>query len=197
MTEMKIALLEEVSYLANIDCLSTQLPIEILAEKTISRALALCPNEARANFVTHSMGGILVREYFSHHSVEKLDRVVMLGPPNQGSEVVDELKNVLGFHLINDDAGLQLGTDAQSVPSQLDAANFDVDIIAGTQSTNWLLSMIIPSTDDGKVSMASTRLNGVKDHLTMPVSHTFMKSNKDVITQTIYYLRHGYFFRAE
>lgn len=175
---------------------STKHPIKTLAEKAIAPALKQCPAGAKVNFVTHSLGGILVRQYLSDHKIPKLGRVVMLGPPNKGSEVVDKLGKVPGFHFINGDAGLQLGTDRLSVPNKLGSADFDVGIIAGSKSINWILSSIIPSTDDGKVSIERTKLDGMSDHLEMPVTHTFMMKNDRVISQVIYYLKHGRFNRT-
>ncbi|MBZ2169474.1 esterase/lipase family protein [Marinobacter sp. F4216] len=172
-------------------------PIEELAELAIPPALEKCPQGMAVNFVTHSLGGILVRQYLSEHSIENLGRVVMLGPPNQGSEVVDELRDVPGFHFINGDAGLQLGTGEFSVPKALGKARFDVGIIAGTQSINWILSTLIPDTDDGKVSVENTRLEGMNDHITMPVTHPFMMEDDEVIAQVIHYLKNGQFFEDE
>jgi len=116
---------------------SRQYPIELLAELAIKPALEKCPKKLNVNFVTHSLGGILVRQYLSKHEVKNLNRVVMLGPPNRGSEVVDKLGNIPGFHFINGDAGMQLGTGEISIPNTLGKANFDVGIIAGTRSVNW------------------------------------------------------------
>jgi len=169
--------------------------IESLAELAIKPALEKCPKEMEVNFVTHSLGGILVRQYLSEHTVENLNRVVMLGPPNGGSEVVDKLADVPGFHFINGDAGMQLGTGELSVPSSLGKANFDVGIIAGTRSINLMLSSLIPDTDDGKVSIESTKLDGMNDHIEMPVTHPFMMKNKKVIAQVVNYLRKGSFER--
>ena len=119
----------------------------------------------------------------------------MLGPPNKGSEVVDKLAGLPGFKLVNGVAGLQLGTDAASVPNKLGAAEFELGVIAGTKSVNWMLSLLIPSTDDGKVSVDSTKLEGMKDHIEMPVTHPFMMSDKKVIAQVIGFLETGQFER--
>lgn len=179
----------------NVDYPSTDFPIEELAGKAIAPALDKCEGHSEVNFVTHSLGGILVRQYLSRVPVENLNRVVMLGPPNKGSEVVDRLGDFPGFHFALGDAGLQLGTGELSVPNRLGGADFDVGIIAGTHSINLMLSQMIPDIDDGKVSVESTRLEGMNDHLEMPVTHVFMMKNKKVIAQVIHYLQHGRFQR--
>lgn len=172
---------------------SREYSIEILAELAIKPALEKCPKDMGVNFVTHSLGGILVRQYLSKHKITNLNRVVMLGPPNRGSEVVDKLRNVPGFHFINGDAGMQLGTGKLSLPNTLGKANFDVGIVAGTRSINWILSSLIPNTDDGKVSIESTKLEGMNDHIEMAVTHPFMMKNERVITQVVNYLKNGSF----
>jgi len=125
--------------------------------------------------------------------VPGLGRVVMLAPPNQGSEVVDKLRDVPGFKFINGTAGLQLGTDADSIPVKLGSVDFDLGVIAGNRTVNLLLSRMLPNPDDGKVSVASTRVEGMADHITLPVTHTFMMRSKSVIEQAVYFVEHGRF----
>jgi len=193
MNKLQQALLEKGYQVHNVGYASTRSKIEQLAEEVIGRALKLCPKAQKVHFVTHSLGGILVRQYLSNHQIENLGRVVMLGPPNQGSEVVDKLRDFPGFRFINGKAGLELGTGESSVPNQLGAANFDLGIIAGTRSVNLILSHMIPGTDDGKVSVENTRLEGMHDHLQMKVTHPFMMRNARVIEQVIHYLETGRF----
>jgi len=134
-----------------------------------------------------------VRYYLAHNNVQGLGRVVMLAPPNQGSEVVDKLRNVPGFKAINGEAGLQLGTDANSVPVNLGPVKFELGVIAGNRTFNLLLSRYLPNPDDGKVSVASTRVVGMTDHITLPVTHTFMMKSKSVIKQAVQFIEHGRF----
>ncbi|WP_217637431.1 esterase/lipase family protein [Desulfuromusa kysingii] len=197
MKKLNIELQKENFQTVNVDYPSRDYTIEKLAKIAIPPALKQCSSHDEINFVTHSLGGILVRQYLSNHAIPKLGRVVMLGPPNQGSEVVDKLKRIPGFHFINGDAGVQLGTGDMSIPNQLGPANFDVGIIAGTESINLILSIIIPSTDDGKVSVARTKLEGMHDHIEMETSHPFMMKNKKVIAQVIHYLKYGNFERKK
>jgi len=193
MKKLEKALLAEGYSVHNINYSSTHNTIEQLAEEVIGPAVKLCPAEHKLHFVTHSLGGILVRQYLSHHGIANLGRVVMLGPPNKGSEVVDKLRDFPGFHFINGDAGLELGTGESSVPNRLGAANFDLGIIAGTRSINLILSRMIAGIDDGKVSVESTKLEGMHDHLEMDVTHPFMMRNSKVIEQVIHYLETGRF----
>ncbi|WP_423898981.1 esterase/lipase family protein [Candidatus Pelagadaptatus aseana] len=171
---------------------SRDYPIEELAPIAIDPALEHCPEGSDINFVTHSLGGILVRQYASLNHIPNLKRVVMLGPPNKGSEVVDELEGFYGFEWINGQAGLQLGTSKTSVPNQLGAVNFDLGVIAGNRSINWILSGLIPGEDDGKVSIESTKIDGMNEHLVLPVNHAMMMDNESVIKAVILYLEQGH-----
>ena len=190
--------LQEAGYkTVNIDYPSRRHPIEALSQSVIPSALKQCPENQNIDFVTHSLVGILVRQYLDWHEIPKLSRVVMLGPPNQGSEVVDKLGRFPGFKFINGEAGLQLGTGELSLPNRLGKAEFDLGIIAGTNSINLILSMLIPDTDDGKVSVERTKLEGMNDHIEMPVSHPFLMQDDDVIEQVLHYLRYGYFKRDQ
>ena len=192
MDKMAEKLTEHGYQVLNIDYPSRAYSIEELAEQTISDALKQCQGMP-VSFVTHSMGGILVRQFLSNHKVESLNKVVMLWPPNKGTEIVDKLSHLPGFSFINGEAGMQLGTGELSLPNQLGKANFDVGIIAGTQSINLLLSSLIPDTDDGKVSVESTKIDGMNDHIEMPTTHVFMMRNDAVIAQVICYLEQGKF----
>jgi hypothetical protein len=117
----------------------------------------------------------------------------MLGPPNQGSEAVDRLKYFPGYFLLNGPAGLELGTSQDDLPKQLGPVDFELGVIAGRRSINPVLSSLIPGSNDGKVSVSSTQIEGMRDFINLPVTHTFMMRNPTVIEQTLTFLKHGCF----
>lgn len=193
MEQMADGLLARGYQIANIDYPSRKHPVEELAPEAIQQGLGRCGDQQTVHFVTHSLGGILVRHYLQHHKLGNLGRVVMLGPPNHGSEIVDKMRHVPGFAWYNGPAGLQLGTDEESVPNQLPAVTYPVGVIAGTATFNVMLSQFLPNPDDGKVSVASTQVEGMQDFITVPYSHPFLMQRDEVINLTARFLQSGSF----
>lgn len=182
---------------ANVDYPSREKPIEELAEIAVQKGVDQCGVDAeeQIHFVTHSLGGILLRYYLTHNQLPQLGRVVMLAPPNKGSEVVDKLGKVPGYYWLNGPAGLQLGTDAGSIPSSLGPVTYPVGIVAGTRTINYLLSQFLPNPDDGKVSVKNTRVEGMADFIKLPVSHPFIMRDDSAIQQARAFIENGEFTR--
>jgi hypothetical protein len=167
--------------------------IEELSEHVIQEALSKCKADGKVHFIAHSLGCIIIRHYLKENEIKNLGKVVMLGPPNKGSEIVDKLGGLRLFKYINGPAGSQLGTDKTSMPNTIGKANFELGIIAGSRTLNLFSFFYLPGKDDGKVTVESTKLEGMKDHIVMPVTHTFMMINKKVIFQIEYFLKNGLF----
>ena len=197
MNKMATELQKENYTVVNFKYPSTKYAIEQIAKEYIPQAIKKCQSASRISFVTHSLGGIVLRQFLKDNELKELYRVVMLGPPNKGSNVVDKLRKVPGFKFINGPAGMQLGTEDSSLPNVLGPVNYPVGIIAGTSTFNPILSLMLPNPDDGKVSVNSTKLEGMTDHITIAASHPFLMKNDDVIKQVKAFLNVGKFIHTE
>lgn len=177
----------------NLSYASTSRGIEDLARETLEPVFVAAGATQRVHFVTHSLGGILVRVYAAARRPPALGRVVMLAPPNEGSELADALASNVLYRAATGPAGQQLGTGSNSVPLRLGPVDFELGVIAGNRTLNPFFSRIVPGVDDGKVSVERARVEGMKDFLVVPCSHTWIMTDRDVIAQTLRFLREGRF----
>ena len=171
---------------------SRERSIEELVD-SLDATLAACCAGDPVHFVTHSLGGILILAYVATHGVERVGRVVMLSPPNGGSEVVDRLGGLQPLEWLLGPTFVELRTDSAALPRRLGPPGFEVGVITGERSVNPLFSWWLPGPDDGAVTVESARLDGAAAFLVVPYSHTFIMRKEEVIEQVSAFLRTGQF----
>lgn len=186
----------------NLDYPSRRYDFDTLAGWLADALATHCPDPGKAiHFITHSMGGVLLRLYLTRHRPPNLGRVVMLAPPNHGSEIVDLLK---GHGVLNDvfkaifgPAGQQLGTpaDADSIIRALGPVDYPVGVIIGKAGLNPVRVWLFDTPSDGTVTVESSKVEGMVDHLVLDASHSFIMYSSDVISQAMHFLAHGHFER--
>jgi len=176
---------------------STEEPPESLVARLDDEIESCCLASPKLHFVGHSLGGILVRAYLAETRPSNLGRLVMLGPPNKGSELIDEFGDSALFEWAMGPTALLLGTSADSLPNSLPAPTIEVGIIAGTGTVNPIGSVILPDEDDGMVSLERTKLEGMADFLVVPDSHALIMRSREVARQVALFLRTGHFDHSE
>ncbi len=200
MALMEEALVDAGYRTANVGYPSREYPIERLAQMAIGQGLARCRSVTgidRIHFVTHSLGGILVRQYLAEGDIPELGRVVMLGPPNQGSVAADAMRDMPGYEWLNGPAGAQLGKGVESVPLRLGPANFELGVIAGNRTVDPITSAVLDDPDDGRVSVSDTRLEGMADFVVVDESHALMMRARSTIRLTLRFLEDGSFGESD
>lgn len=156
-------------------------------------------NSDRVHFVGHSMGGLVAGTYLQLHRdrfpAERMGRVVMLGTPHGGSEVADFLHQNPLYKYVFGSAGQQLTTHARR-DNKLQPW-YELGIIAG--SHNWAYPFglfCIREMNDGCVSISSSKLDGMKDHVITPALHGFMGWMPEIHTHILSFLENGEFRNA-
>ncbi len=154
------------------------------------------------NFVGHSLGNIVVRHYVddcqrkaAREVDPRIKRMVMLGPPNQGSRMARLLRGSVTFKLVAGASGLQLSRGWKELESKLATPPFEFGIIAGGQSgEGWTFNnYLLPGKDDFTVSVAETKLVGARDFHVEDLIHSTMMKQQSVFNKTTRFFKNGYF----
>jgi hypothetical protein len=195
MTKMERELSEAGYTVHSLDYPTRKKKIDRLASEHLAPLLeqAELKNAHQIHFITHSLGGIVLRQHLKGHQPDNLGRIILLGPPNQGSGLVDKIGHWRLFQAINGPAGSQLGSTPDSLPNQLGPLGHEHAVIAGICSINWINSWMIPGPDDGKVAVAKTRLPDTTHFLALRATHPYLMKNRKVIRQVRHYLSNGEF----
>jgi len=199
MDKMALALQDQGFTTVNVDYPSQRGTIEGLAPMAVNSGLADCrfTGATKIHFVTHSLGGILLRYAHQQDAIPELGRVVMLGPPNQGSEVIDRTRDWAIAKIFTGEAGMQLGTQDSDIPAQLAPVDFELGVIAGTGSINPFMSAVLPDADDGKVTVERTKAEGMADFLLVKNAHFSLMNSDTVIANTASFLQTGHFLDVD
>lgn len=148
------------------------------------------------HFVGHSLGGIVARLYLARHKPDNLGCLVMLGTPNQGSEWADLIVRTRLAPLILGPVGPYLTTSrAGADEAKLGMVDYPVGVVAGDTPFRRIVPPLLPRPNDGTVTVSSTVLAGMADHIVLPVTHAALPLNAEVIRQTIAFLRDRRFSR--
>ena len=177
----------------NVDYPTRELSIAELADHVNEKIAGDILRGTRVHYVGCSLGALVARALVKQHRPLNLGRVVQLAPPNQGSEVADALQNFWPYKKFYGPAGQQLVTRPSVRAELFGETNYELGVIAGTRSLFPLSSWLLPGADDGRVSVTRTRVKGMKDHITLPVTHTGIAGNAEVHAQVLNFLQHGIF----
>ena len=172
--------------------------IQALADRVVPEAIARCElkDGEKISFVTHSMGGLLARAYLAETEVPALNSVIMIAPPNQGSEIVDWLQQYPPLVSVLGPAGSQLGTGDHELPATLPQPEFSLGVIAGTQSNSLFWRKQLPGKNDGKVSTDSVKtknLNALSAYYEVKAKHAELLFERETLAQVLSFLRYGSF----
>lgn len=179
----------------NLDYPARRLALGRIAESVSFEVEAFAARVGRLHVVTHSMGGLVARALITRHRPANLGRVVMLAPPNGGSEVADALHRFGLYRRFFGPAGAQLATErSDSLKRLLGEVDYPLGIIAADRSLYPLESwLMLPGPNDGRVTVARTKLPGMSGHITLPATHAMMIWNARVIRETLHFVREGRF----
>lgn len=193
MNKLQAAFEKDGYQVLNIDYPSREDSVLNIADKLHAKIDAFVVDKTKkVNFVGYSMGGLVARAYIKQHHPDNMGRAVMLGVPNNGSEVADMLENTSIFNWFYGPAGKNLATSFNA-KSVLGAPDYEVGVVAGTWTVDPISYFIIKGPNDGKVSVESAKIENMTDQIVLPVTHTFMPLNSTVIDQTKTFIKSGKF----
>ncbi len=169
--------------------------IERAAAAVFARIEECAAGSRSLHFVTHSLGGLVLRALYAGHAMPRSGRAVMLAPPNRGSEIADWVRSLGWADGLLGPLAAQLGTREADLPRRLPNPGIPFGVIAGDRWINPVGPWLLPGPHDGTVSVEATRLDGMSDHLVLPYTHTFIMNASEVASQVEAFLRRGRFER--
>ena len=192
---MQTALLAEGFGVCRVDYPSTRDSIDTMADTALGEAVRRCENAGaqKIHFVAHSMGAIMVRYFLQQQKLLNLGRVVLLSPPNHGTALVDKFQWSRLFHKLNGPGGMALGSEEGGFIQSLAEPDYEFGILMSTKTINPVASSFIPGKDDGRVSIKSSKLDGMKDFQLVRCNHHVIMKKEETIQQVVRFLVTGVF----
>jgi hypothetical protein len=147
------------------------------------------------------MGNIVIRRYLAgdHNPHDnwrpdrRVSRIVMLAPPNHGYSTADWLSDNSVFKTVFGESGRQLGVNWGDLEKRLAIPECEFGIIAGGWNNPVGLNPFLPGDDDGRITVANTRLPGATDFRIVAQIHEFMAHDPRVLDYTLNFLQTGCF----
>lgn len=141
--------------------------------------------------VAHSLGGKVCLRCLQDHPALNVRRFVAIGTPFLGSEVAKVFSRYRAGRWL---LGESISADGLTTAATAWQGETEIGVIAGSQriGIGWI-TRNLARPHDGTVSVASTRLPGIKDHVIEPFSHTLLLYSEHVAIQVIHFLDHGFF----
>lgn len=152
---------------------SMRQPIEQHAD-AVARRLREIPTPSKLSFVTHSLGGLVVRQLLTVDAPwrEALSRIVMLAPPNHGASLASVLDK---GGILRGIMGPSYAQIAEGFAETLPVPDVPFAIFAGD---------VRGLSGDGLLTVDETRLEGATEHHVVPAIHTFIMNYPEVIRRT-------------
>lgn len=196
MSKIAVALSESGYHVINYSYPSRKYSIDVLALSLLDKVINThcINNKKKIHFVTHSLGGIILRKYLQEKPMLNIGRIVMITPPNHGSKWVDFLKKSPLFSWILGVSGKQLGSKSTSYVNHLPPKiECELGVIAATKSYNPFSFMIFKTKNDGTITVNSTKMVGMKDFKEIDTTHCVAPNNDEVIKDAVNFINYGFF----
>ncbi|HSV97247.1 MAG TPA: alpha/beta fold hydrolase [Spirochaetota bacterium] len=197
MAKIETALAKRGYRVINFGYPSTRESIEDIAELLHQTVQQLPPERGRLHFVTHSLGGIVVRYYLAHYACPNPGRVVMIAPPNRGSTLASYLGKWMPYRWAFGRAGQQVAGAPDSYPLLLPPPRAEFGVIAGGLGSEVGINPFIPGDNDGTVKVEETKLPGMKDFILLKGQHSTLLAQRAVADNVLFFLSEGKFLHEK
>ncbi|HAN78216.1 MAG TPA: hypothetical protein DCQ31_10815 [Bacteroidales bacterium] len=149
------------------------------------------------SFVTHSLGGLVVRTLYEHIKTDSnfpfIHRIVMVAPPNQGSPVADFFvqwslaRFIVGPNLKNLTTNKSTGASRYPIPAA------EVGVISGGRGKENGYNYFLNGDNDGVLLPEMTKMGIEKDVVFVKAAHVELVFNSEVNKMVVNFLKTGKF----